>query len=472
MTADRTGAAPAVPGATTSSAPGVTMPPAPGGAAAAAPVSGPAPGSTEAPPWLGEAAAASRALAEELFDALRRAGDDGVGITRDSYGAGESAALDLVEAAARRHGLETARDAGANLVVTLPGSDPALPALACGSHLDSVPQGGNFDGAAGVIAGLMALARLRAEGFAPRRAIRLYALRGEESAAFGRAYMGSSALFGQLSPADLALPHAVTGRTLRDCMAEAGADVARIGRGEALLDPASLSAWLELHIEQGPVLVARRLPVSVVTGIRGNVRHRSVTCLGEAGHSGAVPRWLRHDAVFAAADLLHRLDGHWQAMLGQGHDLVVTTGVLGTDPAEHAIARIPGRLRFSFEARSQSQATLEAFHALFVEECGRVEAERGVRFAAERRLDTAPAVMDPGWIGRLRGIVRRLGLPDEPMASGAGHDAAVFSNAGVPSVMLFVRNENGSHNPREAMEMEDFMAGAEVLRLALTEGAA
>ena len=419
-------------------------------------------------PW---AAGAGRALAEELFAALRRAGDDGVGITRDSYGAGESAALDIVEAAARARGLDTARDAGANLVVTLAGSDPSLPVLACGSHLDSVPQGGNYDGAAGVIAGLLALARMRAEGVVPRRGIRLYGLRGEESAAFGRAYMGSSALFGLLTPADLALPHAVTGRSLGDCMAGVGAEVARIERGEALLDPASVAAWLELHIEQGPVLVARALPVSIVTGIRGNLRHRAVTCLGEAGHSGAVPRWLRHDAVFATADLLHRLDGHWQVLLGQGHDLVVTAGVLGTDPAEHAIARIPGRLRFSFEARSQSEATLEAFHALFEEECRRIEEERGVRFVAERRLDTAPAVMDPGWVGRLRGILRRLGLPDEPMASGAGHDAAVFANAGVPSAMIFVRNEHGSHNPREAMGMEDFMAGAEVLRLALTEGA-
>jgi N-carbamoyl-L-amino-acid hydrolase len=219
-------------------------------------------------------------------------------------------------------------------------------------------------------------------------------------------------------------------------------------------------------------MVARGLPVSVVTGIRGNVRHRAVTCHGEAGHSGAVPRWLRKDAAFGAVELLHRLDGHWQALLGQGHDLVVTTGVLGTDPAEHAIARIPGLLRFSFEVRSQSQATLDAFYDLFLEECRAIEAERGVRFSMERRLDTAPAVMDPGLVERLRRVIRDLGLPDEPMASGAGHDSAVFSNAGVPSAMLFVRNEHGSHNPREAMEMADFMAGAEVLWRVLAEAAA
>ncbi len=413
---------------------------------------------------------ADRALAETLFAALHGSGFDGVGITRGSYSAGESAALDIIEAAARAHGLETARDGAANLVVTLPGREPDLPCLACGSHLDSVPQGGNYDGAAGVIAGLLALARMRAEG-ASRRTVRLYALRGEESAAFGRAYMGSSALFGLLTPADLALPHAATGRALADCMSETGAAMARIGTGERLLEPGSVAAWLELHIEQGPVLVARNLPIAIVTAIRGNVRHRRVECLGEPGHSGAVPRWLRHDAVFAVAELLTRLDAHWRTLLGQGHDLVVTTGVLGTDPAEHALARIPGRLHFSFEIRSQARETLDGFYALFVEECRRLEEERGVRFRMDRRLDTAPAVMDADWVRRLCAIAKDMGLPDEPMASGPGHDSAVFANAGVPSAMIFVRNQNGSHNPREAMEMEDFMAGAEVLRRALVEGA-
>ena len=129
-------------------------------------------------------------------------------------------------------------------------------------------------------------------------------------------------------------------------------------------------------------------------------------------------------------------------------------------------------MHFSFEARSESQATLDRYHALFLAACRRVEAERGVRFATGPALDTAPAVMDPGWVERLRDLVGRLGLADEPVASGAGHDAAVFANAGVPSAMIFVRNEHGSHNPREAMDMADFVHGAEVLRLALLEGAA
>jgi N-carbamoyl-L-amino-acid hydrolase len=413
-----------------------------------------------------------RSLAEELFAALRAVGDDGVGITREAYGPRESAAHEVVAQAGARLGLAVARDAAANLSLTLRGREPELPALACGSHLDSVPQGGNFDGAAGVLAGLLALACLGGEDTRPRRSICLYALRGEESAFFGRAYLGSSALFGRLTAADLATRRSGDGETLGACMAACGAAVARIARGEVLLDPASLHAWMELHIEQGPVLEARGLPLAAVTGIRGNLRYRSVVCHGEAGHSGAVPRWLRHDAVFATADLLHRLDGHWQRLLGAGHDLVLTSGVLGTDPAEHALARIPGTVRFSFEARSQSEETLAAVDQLFLDECARVGEERGVRFEPGRRIDTEGAVMDAEWTARLRAAIRQMGIDDQPMPSGAGHDSAVFARAGVPSAMLFVRNGHGSHNPREAMAMEDFLLGAEALYRCLREGAA
>jgi N-carbamoyl-L-amino-acid hydrolase len=151
---------------------------------------------------------------------------------------------------------------------------------------------------------------------------------------------------------------------------------------------------------------------------------------------------------------------------------VITTGIIGTDTAEHALARIPGRLRFSFEARSQSIETLEGFYDLFLSECAGISEERGVRFVFDRRLDSAPARMDQMWIDRLRTILRGMDLLDEPIASGAGHDAAVFANAGISSAMIFVRNEHGSHNPEEAMAMDDFMLGAELLYRALREAGA
>ena len=386
-----------------------------------------------------------------------------------AYSDQESAALDIIEARARAFGLQTGRDAGANLVVTLEGADPTLPSLALGSHLDSVPQGGNYDGAAGVVAGLMVLARFVEEGRTPKQSLKLYGLRGEESARFGKAYIGSTALFGGLTRTDLSARDLSSGQTMLDCMADVGVDVDRVRKGEPLVDAKSLAGWLELHIEQGPVLVARETPIGIVTGIRGNVRHRMIECLGESGHSGAVPRELRHDAVFATAELIRRLDRAWEVGLKRGEDLVVTCGILSTDPEEHAIARIPGKVRFSFEVRSQNVETMEAFYRCFLSECEAVELERGVKFKLDRRVESQPAMMDSGWIARLKRAAVSLGLPDNKMASGAGHDAAVFANAGIPSAMLFVRNENGSHNPNEAMDIEDFVNGVAVMRAAIAE---
>jgi N-carbamoyl-L-amino-acid hydrolase len=406
-----------------------------------------------------------------LFDALRAAAHDGVGISRLAYSGDESMAIDIVEAEARRIGLATERDAAANLVVTLAGTEPDLPFIACGSHLDSVPQGGNYDGAAGVLAALAVLARMKKELGRPRRSVKLYALRGEESARFGKPYLGSSCLFGKLKPSDMNIKAENDGRLLGDCMREVGVEVERVAKGEVLLDPATVAAWIELHIEQGPVLIARDLPVGIVTGIRGNIRHRAIECVGEAGHSGAVPRWLRHDAVFGMCELVANLDSHWRTLLERGHDLVLTSGIVSTDSRVNAIARIPESVRFAFEMRSQSEATLASAYDLFLAECAAVSKERGVSFRFDEKVEAAGAMMDKGWVEHLVAAAGRLGVPAETVPSGAGHDAAVFANAGVPSAMIFVRNPHGSHNPREAMEISDLVAGVDIMHAAIKEAA-
>ena len=425
-------------------------------------------------PVAGRAAAPAgsfdaRGLASKSLSDLRQATADRVGILRPGYGPGEQKALELVKGIAEQHHLATAWDGCANLVITLDGNQPDAPYIVCGSHLDAVPQGGNYDGAAGVIAGVVCLARMRAEGVIPSRTLKVMALRAEESAWFGKPNLGASALFGQLTEEDLALKSQANGHALADCMREYGAEVDRIARREKMVEPGSLAAYFELHIEQGPVMVARGFPVAVVTGIRGNIRHRSVRCVGEAGHSGAVPRWLRRDAVFAAADLISRLDEHWRVLLERGLDLVVTTGTIGTNAAEHAMSRIPGEVEFSFEVRSQSLETLEAFYHLMRTECRNISGARKVEFHFDRRMDSAPARMDGTLVERLRILSKNLGLPTETIPSGAGHDASIFANLGIPSAMIFIRNENGSHNPREAMDLDDFMKGIELLYHALLE---
>jgi N-carbamoyl-L-amino-acid hydrolase len=409
-----------------------------------------------------------REQAAELFESVRKISAARLGVTRPSYSDIETAAMQVVAEAAKKAGLNIKYDAAANLVVEMPGAEAAKPAYWMGSHLDSVPEGGNYDGLAGVVAGVMCLAKAKRLGVAPPRPLAVIGLRGEESAWFGKPYLGSYALFGKLTARDLERKHRDTGRPLGEYLAKVGADVQRIAAGEPLVDAQAIAGWLELHIEQGPIMVAREAPVGVVTGIRGNLRHLSAHCRGAAGHSGAVPRWLRKDAVFALAELLMRLDENWQALNSRGVDLVVTTGIVGTDPREHSISRIPGEVQFSLEIRSQSVETLEAFYQLVLVEAGGIEKARGVKFDFGERVLSEPGLIDREWAARLRRICGALHYPYIDIPSGAGHDAAIFANQGIPSGMIFIRNDMGSHNPDEKMDLDDFMMGAEVLYHAAT----
>lgn len=415
--------------------------------------------------------AAGKRLAEGLFAELREMSFDGVGVSRETYGPGETRAMQVIEALGRRSGFETEWDAAGNLIVRLRGRDADRAVVATGSHLDSVPQGGNFDGAAGVIAGFLALSAAKARG-AALRTMELYVLRGEESAWYGGpCYFGSRAIFGQLTDSDFASVHRTTGESLAANMARCGVEMALVAQGRPLRDPACFHSWMELHIEQGPVLVAKEKPVGIVTGIRGNVRHRRVVCRGEAAHSGAVPRWLRHDAVLAMAELLMRIDEHWRILLEWGEDLVVTSGIVETNAEEHAVSRVPGEVSFALEYRSQDEKTLTSFGALIQSECDQIGAKRGVTFELGQAIRTAPARMSEALVRLTERAAETSGVAAEIMPSGAGHDSAVFANAGVPSVMIFVRNEHGSHNPHEAMDLPDFFAGADVLAQALLNAA-
>jgi len=404
-----------------------------------------------------------RPLAEKLFDELRAKTGGRRGITRECFAEGEEFALTLFRQTAEEFGLKCSVDRVGNLIVALPGDDLSRPGLILGSHADSVPEGGNFDGAAGVIAALLCLIRLVGERRTPGNPVRLLAMRGEESAYYGRANVGSRALFGLITANDLEAKRQGSGRTLREALSSAGSDVTAIEQGARLLPLSFASAYLELHIEQGPVMVSRDLSTAIVTGIRGNLRHRRVICRGEAGHSGTIPRWLRRDALFAVSDLLMRLDEHWDRLLERGIDLVMTSGVCSTDPELQAISRIPGEVYFSFEVRSQSYDTLEGFYELFRSECRAVSDQRHVRFEFDERVYAEPAKMDEAIIARLKKLSDQLGFRTECIPSGAGHDAAVFANAGVPSGMIFVRNRNGSHNPDEDMAIDDFMRGVELM---------
>lgn len=403
------------------------------------------------------------ALASSLFDELKAATSDGIGVTRDAYGAGEQKAHNLVKAAGTAIGLESATDPAGNLYLTLPGADRTAPRIVLGSHLDSVACGGNFDGAAGVLAGLAAVAGLRTAGFIPARDITVMAIRSEEAGAwFPTSYPGSNAALGRLPPDSLTIKRLDTGRTLADHMRDQGFNPDWVRTGNAWLTPQNTAAYVELHIEQGPVLDTEGIPVAIVTGIPGSRRLRAGRVTGEYNHSGATPRRYRRDAAIALAELATRLDDQWERLETEGHQLVCTFCVLATTEAA-GFTKIPGEAIFQLDVRSVQQHSVDAMFDTLHRLVPDIESRRGVTFDLGPESTSAPSPMDATVQDELARAAESLGVPYRRMPSGGGHDAAAFAQAGIPACMLFVRNQNGSHNPNEAMRMEDFAAACAIL---------
>jgi beta-ureidopropionase / N-carbamoyl-L-amino-acid hydrolase len=294
-----------------------------------------------------------------LFEEIAAQSPDVEGVSRPAFSETETRTLEVLADFARGHGLSVWFDEGRNARFSLPEDREAERYVVVGSHVDSVPFGGNYDGLAGVLAGVACLVRARRTGARFARPVHVLAMRGEESAWFGPCYIGSKVLTGTLDESELQALHKGDGRSLADHMAETGLPVKRIARAIPLADLSAMEAYIEVHIEQGPLLIGKGLPAAVVSGIRGNFRHREVRCIGETGHSGAVPRAYRRDPVLAMADLLVRLDESWQTILNKGADLVLTSGIVGTDPQKHAMTRIPDSIAFSLDIRSQSTETLD-----------------------------------------------------------------------------------------------------------------
>jgi N-carbamoyl-L-amino-acid hydrolase len=349
-----------------------------------------------------------------------------------------------------------------NLFMTLAGKDQSSPRLMTGSHLDSVANGGNFDGAAGVIAGLVAIRGLQRLGLQPGCDITAVAIRAEESVWFQVSYIGSRAAFGLLPEGALEARRVDTGRTLAEHMADCGADIDAVRRGVASLDAKSIKGFVELHIEQAPQLVEAGIPVAIGTGVPGNFRYPAVRILGEYAHVG-LPRRFRRDAVLAASDLAVGLDDIWRKNDAADRPMAFTIGRFHTDPKEHALTKVAGELTLSLDVRAYDETHLreleDAVHKLARE----IGQRRGVHVELGARTSADVAPSHPAVVAKLTAAAKALDIATMPLASPASHDTATFTVAGVPSAMLFVRNANGSHNPREAMEIDDFLLGAAIL---------
>lgn len=413
---------------------------------------------------LDEAVQAREPLAAELFDQLREATHDGFGITRASYGEGEQLAHTLLSESARSLGLEISHDAAGNTFMTLPGADRLAPAIIVGSHLDSVAQGGNFDGAAGVISGLLVAVAMKDSGMMPARDVKVMGIRAEEGEWFGVSYIGSRSALGLLPEDTLDIAkRADTGRTLRKHMLQMGCNPGALLSSAPSLPPTDVYGFIELHIEQGPVLEELAIPVGVVTGVRGNCRLPSAKCIGEFSHCGGIPRTHRRDAVAAVAELVSRLDNIWTDYENSGKDFAFTVGKLTTDKSQHAMSKIAGKVNFTLDMRSVDGAVLTEMEERVRKMTDEIARHRGVRFELGEFIRVEPGVLSSKMREEFLDASRALDINTIEMASGASHDAAAFAAAGIPSAMLFIRNANGSHNPYESMALPDFIYATRIL---------
>jgi N-carbamoyl-L-amino-acid hydrolase len=402
-------------------------------------------------------------ISSKIFNEVRELTRDIEGVTRESYGKGENVTSNYLINLAKQNDLFIEIDKASNIYFSL-NNNVNEKYILIGSHIDSVPMGGNFDGLAGVVAGLTILIEIKNKKIVNLPNLKVLALRGEESAWYGINYIGSKAIFGLLNEKNLNLKHREKDLTLFEAMNTCKVDLNIIKSKKTLLDKKNILAFVEVHIEQGPVLIQKNWPAAIVTGIRGNFRYRNIICKGSAGHSGTIPRWLRNDAVFAASDLIMRMDDHWSSILQHGGDLVLTSGIFFTDSNHHAMSRIPGELYFSFESRSEDEEILLALDDLLRSECKTIEKERGVDFIFDEVIKSKPAKIDDEILKKLQYAAKLNKLKDALIPSGAGHDASVFSNEGIPTGMIFIRNANGSHNPSETMNINDFLIGVTILK--------
>jgi N-carbamoyl-L-amino-acid hydrolase len=403
----------------------------------------------------------------ELLDRIGRHTADSPGITRAAWSRNEEIAADGARAFARRHGLQVLNDAFGNIQFLLPGVDPATPCVTTGSHLDSVPHGGNYDGLAGIAAGLAVLAAANADPATRAIPFRVVGMRCEESPWFGTAYLGSRLMLGLSTLDEIGdLVRSDSGKSLRHHIGHLG--YPRTSETAApRLDARLVTAFLELHIEQGPLLEADGIPVGIATAVRGNVRFPDARCLGAYGHSAALPRRFRQDAVLAVAELALGLDEFWKDRIARGdEDFIVTVGKFSTDAAQHAMTKVAGDVKFSVNIGAAVKSSLDLARSRLFDLIKAIERDRGVTFELGREVGTAPTELDGRLVALLEDAASGLGIATHCMPT-VGHDAAMFVRAGIPSAVILVRNANGSHNSDEALDRNDFAGGVRVLGRAM-----
>lgn len=395
--------------------------------------------------------AANAARIEVRIAALSKFGANPEGgVSRLAFSPADIAGRDYVKDLMRAAGLEVRVDTAGNVIGRRSGSDPGLPVIMMGSHIDSVPQGGNYDGDVGVIGGIEVIELLRQADIVTRHPLEVVSFTDEEGAV-----VGSEAMAGRLDATGLeVMSH--SGLTVRDGIRVVGGDPDRLDA--ARRKPGEIRAYFELHIEQGAVLDEAGIDIGVVEGIVG-IRWWDVTIDGVANHAGTTPMDRRRDALLAAAELTLAINRVATTTAGTQ---VATVGRIHAEPGVPNV--IPGRVVMSLEIRDLAADKMEhVFQAIAVEGKRIADARRTPIEFTEIDVALAPAPTDE----RLRRVIAEsassLGLTHRSMPSGAGHDAQDIAHI-APIGMIFVPSEGGiSHSPREYTTPADMANGVNVL---------
>lgn len=332
-------------------------------------------------------------------------------------------------------------------------------AVLAGSHLDSVVHGGKFDGPVGVIGALEAVRTIKESGLALPCPIEAVCFVGEESSRFGFSTLGSSLVAGQVKMKDLTNAVDSRGTKLEDVLA--GLGVYRDSLPSMRRDPKSVRAYLELHIEQGPVLEARKKKIGVVTAIAAPTRLR-VVFTGQADHSGTTPMEMRKDALVAAAHLIAYVEeaARENSAMEKGR-VVGTVGAMKIDPG--VINAIPGKAELSIDIRSTSGKAKERVARAVEARAREIAAERALKVEILPIRSEEPVDLDPALIHLIEELCKEKKLPYEIMPSGAGHDAMQIAKI-APAGMIFIPSNKGiSHSPLEWTDPEDICLGAQIL---------
>lgn len=352
-------------------------------------------------------------------------------------------------------GLSLQVDAAGNMFALRPGSDPTLPPIAAGSHLDTQPHGGRFDGISGVLAALEVVETLNDAGIETKAPIAVINWTNEEGVRFGPGLMGSSWFVGNITDDGLAAIRDSEGASFVE---EA---TARGWRGPQAAGAFPMGAFFELHIEQGPQLEALGHQVGIVTSVQG-LKWLDVKVTGVDGHAGTTPLHHRHDALLTAARMLVALNETGRAF---GPDARVSVGRLAT--GTDGPSTIVGDARFVIDLRHPDAAVLDDLVAKSEAICRAIAAEDGCGITLAERISIAPKQFDQGCINALALAARDLGFSHSEIASGALHDASNIADV-TPTAMIFVPCRDGiSHNVREYASREDLAAGTSVLLQAM-----